>query len=122
MNSGGLVFLEAVAVARLAVEVASEKQASNIVMLNVKEVCSFTDYFVICNGETKRHVEAIWKGIIDELKRSGVVSHHSEGGSDSGWLLADFGSVIVHIFAPAEREYYELDKFWDKAIPEVTIQ
>jgi ribosome-associated protein len=104
------------------VEVASEKQASNIVMLNVQEVCSFTDYFVICNGETKRHVEAIWQGIVDELKESGVVSHHSEGGSDSGWMLVDFGSVIVHIFAPAEREYYQLDKFWYQAIPEVTIQ
>lgn len=122
INPGGLVFLEAEAVARLAVEVASEKQASNIVMLNVKQVCSFTDYFVICSGETKRHVEAIWQGIIDELKQSGVVSHHSEGSSDSGWVLADFGSVIVHIFAPAERDYYQLDRFWDKAIPVVTIQ
>ena len=122
MNSGGVVFLEAVAVARLAVEVASEKQASNIVMLNVQQVCSFTDYFVICNGDSNRQVEAIWQGIVDQLKQSGVVPHHSEGDSDSGWVLADFGSVIVHVFAPAEREYYQLDKLWPQAIPEVTIQ
>jgi len=122
MKSGGVVFLEAVAVARLAVEVASEKQASNIVMLNVQQVCSFTDYFVICNGDSNRQVEAIWQGIVDQLKQSGVVPHHSEGDSDSGWVLADFGSVIVHVFAPAEREYYQLDKLWPQAIPEVTIQ
>jgi len=122
MKSGGVVFLEAVAVARLAVEVASEKQASNIVMLNVQQVCSFTDYFVICNGDSNRQVEAIWQGIVDQLKQTGVVPHHSEGDSDSGWVLADFGSVIVHVFAPAEREYYQLDKLWPQAIPEVTIQ
>jgi len=122
MNPGGLVFLEAEAVARTAVEVASEKQASNIVMLDVEQVCSFTDYFVICNGETRRHLEAIWQGIIDELKKCGVVSHHSEGSSDSGWMLADFGSVIVHIFAPGERDYYQLDRLWDRAIPVLTIQ
>lgn len=91
-------------------------------MLNVKEVCSFADYFVICNGDSERHIEAIWQGIIDELKRSGVVSRHREGSSDSGWMLADFGFVIVHIFAPAERDYYQLDRLWDKAIPVVRIQ
>jgi len=122
ISRGGLVFLKAEAVARIAVEVASDKQAINIVMLNVKDLCSFADYFVICNGETKRHIEAIRQGILDELKQGGVVPHHNEGSSDSGWMLADFGSVVVHIFAPAERDYYQLDRFWDEAIPVVTIQ
>jgi ribosome-associated protein len=91
-------------------------------MLNVEAVCSFTSYFVICSGDTKRHIEAIRQGIDEVLKRNGVIPHHSEGTSDSGWMLADFGSVIVHIFAPAERDYYQLDKLWDKAIPVVRIQ
>jgi ribosome-associated protein len=56
------------------------------------------------------------------LKSKGVVPHHNEGTPDSGWMLADFGSVIVHVFAPLERDYYQLDKLWDKAIPVVRIQ
>ena len=115
-------FLEAEEIARLAIEVASEKQANNIAMLDVRELCSFTDYFVICTGDTKRHIEAIWQGIDEMMRHRGIVPHHREGTSDSGWMLADMGPVIVHIFAPAERDYYQLDRLWDKAIPVVRIQ
>ena len=103
-------------------EVASEKQANDIVMLDMRQVCSFADYFVICSGDTKRHIEAIWQGIIDEMKRNGIISHHSEGTSDSGWMLVDFGPVIINIFGPTERDYYQLDRLWNKAIPVVRIQ
>ncbi len=103
-------------------EVASEKQANDIMMLDVREICSFADYFVICSGDTNRHIEAIWQGIISEMKKNGIISHHSEGTSDSGWMLVDFGQVIIHIFAPMEREYYQLDRLWNKAIPVVRIQ
>ncbi len=106
----------------MATELASDKQARNVAMLDVRALCSFADYFVICTGDTKRHIEAIWQGIGKVLRAKGVVPHHNEGASDSGWLLADFGSVIVHIFAPSEREYYQLDKLWDKATPVVRIQ
>jgi len=115
-------FLEAEKIARLATELASEKQARDISMLDVRALCSFADFFVICTGDTKRHIEAIWQGINEVLKIKGVLPHHNEGTPDSGWMLGDFGSVIVHIFAPLEREYYQLDKLWDKAIPVVRIQ
>jgi len=91
-------------------------------MLDVRASCSFADYFVICTGDTKRHIEAIWQGINEALRARNVGLHHKEGTADSGWLLADFGSVIVHIFGPAERGYYQLDKLWEKAIPVVRIQ
>ena len=103
-------------------EVASEKQATDIVMLDVREICSFAEYFVICSGDTNRHIEAIWHGIISEMKKNGIISHHNEGISDSGWMLVDFGLVIVHVFATMEREYYQLDRLWDKAIPVVRMQ
>jgi ribosome-associated protein len=106
----------------LATELASEKQARDVAMLDVRAVCSFADYFVICTGDTKRHIEAIWQGIDEALKTKGVAPHHNEGTPDSGWMLGDFGSVIVHIFAPLERDYYQLDKLWDKATPVVRIQ
>ncbi len=91
-------------------------------MLDVRALCSFADYFVICTGETKRHIEAIRQDIGGILKSKGVVPHHNEGTPDSGWMLVDFGSVIVHIFAPLERDYYQLEKLWDKAIQVVRIQ
>jgi ribosome-associated protein len=115
-------FLETEKIARLATELASEKQARDIAMLDVRASCSFADYFVICTGDTRRHIEAIWQGIDEVLRAKHVVPHHNEGTADSGWLLADFGSVIVHIFGPLERDYYQLDKLWDKAIPVVRIQ
>lgn len=122
MLKEGTAFLEAEEIARLATELASEKQARDVAMLDVRALCSFTDYFVICTGDTKRHIEAIWQGIDEALRAKNLVPHHSEGTADSGWLLADFGSVIVHIFGPLERDYYQLDKLWDKAIPIVRIQ
>jgi len=118
----GCALLEAEKIARLATELASEKQAKDVAMLDVRALCSFADYFVICTGDTKRHIEAIWQGINEALQAKDVVSHHKEGTADSGWLLADFGSVIVHIFGPSERGYYQLDELWDKAVHVVRIQ
>ncbi len=103
-------------------EAASDKQASDIVLLDTREICSFADYFVICNGDTERQVKAIQDAIEDLLKKEGVLFHHCEGTPDSGWVLLDLGAVIVHIFAPLEREYYQLDKLWDKAHLLVKIQ
>ncbi|OIP28602.1 MAG: ribosome silencing factor [Dehalococcoidia bacterium CG2_30_46_19] len=114
--------MKAEGIAQLATEVASEKQATNIVTLDVRKICSFTDYFVICSGDSDRHIEAIWQGINETMKNKGIVLHHKEGTPDSGWMLTDFGSVIVHIFTAIERDYYQLEMVWDKAIPITRIQ
>ena len=98
----GSRFLKAEEIARLATQVASEKQATDIVMLDVRGLCSFADYFVICSAESTRQIEAIWQAIEGNMKGNGIMPHHSEGTPDSGWLLADFSSVIVHIFALPE--------------------
>ena len=108
--------------ARKAVEAASEKQASDIVLLDIREVCSFADYFIICSGESKRQLEAIWDSITYVLKQDNVRPHHCEGSADSGWILLDFGDLIVHIFAQMEREFYQLDRLWGTAIPLLRIQ
>ena len=91
-------------------------------LLDTREVCSFADYFVICTGETERQIKTIYEEVEHLLKRGGVLPHHREGTLDSGWLLLDFGDVIVHIFAPFEREYYQLDELWHEATPVVRIQ
>ena len=90
-------------------EVASDKQAGNIVLLDVRGICSFTDFFVICAGESQRQVRTIYDEIMRDLKKEGIAPHHHEGALDSGWLLLDYGDVIVHIFGAAERDYYRLD-------------
>ena|ERR1035437_271079 len=107
--------METIEIARRAAEIASDKQASNILLLDMRDVCSFTDYFVLCSGDSQRQLSAIQDEITTALKEEGVVPHHSEGGEDSGWLVLDFGNIIVHIFDPQEREFYNLDELWSKA-------
>lgn len=104
------------------VEAASDKQAIDIVLLDTRDICSFAEYFVICSGDSSRQIEAIREEIEHVLKEQGVRSHHNEGSTDSGWLLMDYGAVIVHIFAPEERDYYQLDKLWGQANTLVRIQ
>jgi ribosome-associated protein len=104
------------------VEAVSSKQANDIVLLNAGEVCSFADYFVLCSGESQRQIQAIFDEVTHVLKQAGVRPRHVEGTVDSGWLLLDYGDVIVHIFAPDEREFYRLDELWRRATPLVTIQ
>jgi len=104
------------------VEAAGDKQASNIVLLDTRSVSSFADYFVICSGDAARQIEAIRDEVEHVLKREGILPHHHEGTLDSGWLLLDYGDVIVHIFASVEREYYQLDRLWNEASTLVRIQ
>jgi ribosome-associated protein len=109
-------------VARTAVEAAADKQAADIALLDVRKVCSFADYFVICSGESDRQISAIYDEVGHRLKHEGILPNHHEGTVDSGWLLLDFGDTIVHIFAPFERELYQLDELWSKATPVLRIQ
>jgi len=108
--------------AHKAVEAAADKQAVDILLLDARKVCSFADYFVICSGESDRQISAIYDEVGHRLKNEGVLPHHHEGTTDSGWLLLDFGDTIVHIFAPVEREFYQLDELWSKATPVLRIQ
>ena len=94
----------------------------DIMLLDTQKVCSFADYFVICSGDSERQIKTIYDEIGHVLKNEGVLMHHHEGTVDSGWLLLDFGDVIIHIFAPYEREYYQLDKLWSKANLVLRIQ
>ncbi len=116
------MLLEPAEIAHLVTDVASDKQAIDVVILDVRTSCSFADYFVICTGDSERQLNAIWEAILDALKQRGVMPLHREGPVGSGWLLADFGAVVVHIFGPAEREFYQLEKLWKDAVPVVRIQ
>jgi ribosome-associated protein len=103
------------------VDLVSDKQAADILLLDTQEICSFSDYFIICSGESKRQIKAIIDTISDELKKENVFPLHEEGTPDCGWILLDYGNIIVHVFSPMERDYYQLEKVWEKAPTKVRV-
>ena len=107
--------LEAIDLAKKVAETAADKQASDVVLVDISQVCSFADYFVICSGNTERHIEAIEEAIREMLKKEALARYRREGTASSGWVLLDMGNIIVHIFAPFEREYYQLESLWSQA-------
>src|SRR5947208_15880092 len=99
VHMGGLT-LEANELARKVVEIAADRKAEDIVMLDISKVSIIADYFVICNGASDRQVRAIAKEIDEKLGEVGINPISVEGMSDAKWVLMDYGSVLVHIFDP----------------------
>lgn len=114
--------LEPAQLAKLAVDVASDKKATDIVLLDIQGVSAIADYFVICTGANSRQIRAIATAIDEKLSEHGLPALHREGVADSGWLLLDYGDVIVHIFGPKEREYYRLERLWSNAKTVIYLQ
>ena len=113
---------EIAAAARRAVDVASDKQASDILLLDVRDVASFADYMIIMSALTPRQTNALAEDITVAGKASGLSLHHREGTADSGWLLLDFADVIVHIFDEEQRDHYRLEQLWKAARTVVRMQ
>ncbi len=109
-------------VARRIVEVAEDKKASDIVLLDIGSLTTLADHFVICSGGSERQLEAIADGIVEALRADGIRPIGREGVAASHWVLVDFGSVIVHVFTPPERDYYELEKHWSEAKTILRVQ
>jgi len=103
------------------VDVASDKKAADIVLLRTSEITTMADYFVIASGRSERQVQALSTAIVDELRDEGIKPLGVEGMSSARWVLLDYGSVIVHLFAPEEREYYGLEKLWSSATQVVRL-
>ncbi len=106
---------EALALARRIVDLAADKKAAEIVLLSVGALTTLTDYFVICSGGSERQLGGIADGIIESLKADGVLPIGREGAPDAHWVLIDYGSVIVHVMAWPERDFYGLEKLWSEA-------
>jgi ribosome-associated protein len=110
------------AIARRIVELAEDKKAADIVMLDLGELTTIADAFVICSGGSERQLDAIADGIVSSLRDQGVRPIGREGVAASHWVLLDFGGVIVHIFTPPERDFYELEKHWSEARTVLRVQ
>ncbi len=103
------------------VDLLSDKRASDIVLLDLRRVASFTDYFIIATGESRRQLEALLTALEEELKKDGVTPMGREGDPESGWVLLDLGDIVVHLFGPSERAYYDLERLWYRAEPVLRI-
>jgi ribosome-associated protein len=98
--------------ARRAARAALDKRAVDLVVLDVQRVSSVTDYFLICSGKSTTHLETITEAIRAELRSEGVNVRHAEGVAESGWVLLDYGDVLMHIFLEDTRTYYALERLW----------
>jgi len=114
--------LDSLEIARRAVELASDKQAEDVILLDTRQAASYTDYIVICSAESDRQLDAINKEILDTLKKNSILPYKSEGSSDSGWMLVDYLGVVIHIFSRELRDYYNLESVFEKAPRLLTIQ
>jgi ribosome-associated protein len=112
---------DAAELAHRIVDVASDKKGSDIVLLRTAELTTMADYFVIASGRSDRQVQALSQANVDELRDEGIRPLGIEGLAKARWVLIDYGSVIVHVFSPEEREYYGLERLWSQAAQVVRV-
>jgi ribosome-associated protein len=89
-----------------------EKKGENIVLLDILGLSDFADYFVICSGSSERMLQALVDEVIEFLRDSHHIKTKKEGSSQDGWVLVDYGNVILHLFSPEKRDYYRLEDLW----------
>lgn len=100
---------------RLAVEAALDKKAEDPCVLDLRELSSFTDFFIVANGTSSRQNGAVAEAVEAALKPAGLRKLSVEGRESGEWVLLDFGSVVVHVFSRAARAYYALEQLWGDA-------
>ena len=100
----------------------ADKQAGSILLLDIRPVSILADYFVIGTATSERQMTAIANDIVEQLAKDNRRPLHNEGTPDSGWLLIDYGDVIVHIFSPDQRAYYGVEKLWTGAKTVLSLQ
>jgi ribosome-associated protein len=100
---------------RRAAQAALDKKAADLVVLDVTAVSGVTDYFLVCSGRSTPHLKTITEAIRADLSDGGVRPLHAEGIAESGWVLLDYGDVLVHVFLEDTRAYYALERLWGDA-------
>ncbi|QZY57077.1 ribosome silencing factor [Crassaminicella profunda] len=93
-----------------------DKKGQDIEILDIKEISSFADYFVIAHGTSTRQVKAIADEVEDQMKERGIILDHKEGYANGRWILLDFINVVVHLFIEEERNFYHIERVWKDAV------
>ena len=99
--------------------ISDNNKAKNIVSIDLKKKSYIADYMVIASGTSSRHLQALSELIVSELKKKGIANCRIEGKDSSEWKLVDATDIIVHIFHPTKRSFYDLEKMWSEQIPKV---
>ena len=113
----GRWLLDSEALAQRAVDILSDRQALDIALIDISRSATFTDYFVIATAQAPPQFNALADYLEKDFKPQGHDLRHREGSADSGWMLLDFGDLIVHIFSPDRRDYYRLEELWGRTSP-----
>jgi ribosome-associated protein len=96
----------------MALRAAAEKKANDSVLLDLREIASFTDFFVITSGSNERQVQAISDEVVETLKKNGSSVARVEGYKSAEWILLDYGDFVVHVFDEKARKFYDLERLW----------
>lgn len=99
-------------IVKIAVKAMDDKKAEDIKVIRIGEVSSVADYFVIANGTNPSQVEAIVDAVDEELTKNDISALRTEGLRSSGWILMDYGDVVIHIFSKEDRLFYDLERIW----------
>ena len=102
-------------VVKMAIQAAQDKKAEAVTVIDLRAAASFTDYFIIMTGLNSRQTAALAEAVERELKAQGLRPIGVEGAARGEWILIDYGSFLVHVFSPAARDYYALEKLWGDA-------
>jgi len=106
--------LNGLEIARTIVDTLEEKKGEDILLLDLQGVTPFTDYFVICTGTSNRMLKALIHTTMDEVREKHSLRTRVEGTEQDGWMLVDFGDVVLHLFSPLQRSYYNLEQLWSE--------
>jgi ribosome-associated protein len=108
---------DSAALAERIASIASDRKAIDIRVIDLRDIVSYTDFFVICSGNTERQTKAIHDAIYEELKHAdeGLLPRRTEGDREARWILLDYLDVVAHIFTPEAREFYRLEQLWGEA-------
>lgn len=103
--------MESFDIIKIAANALNEKKAAALSAIKIDKLTVLAEYFLICTANSSTHVRSLCDEVEDKLQENGIVPHHIEGRS-TGWMVLDYGSVIIHIFSRSDREFYSLDKMW----------
>lgn len=92
-----------------------DKKGEDILLMDIQNLASFADYFVLCNGTSDRMLQSLADGVAEGVKKEYGIITHPEGEPVDGWLVLDLGDVVLHLFSPEQRDYYDLERLWDQA-------
>lgn len=110
------------AIARIIVDVAADRKANDIALIEIGKVTTLADFFVLATGTSDRQIGAIANAVRVRMKEDGIALLHAEGEPGDGWVLLDYGQVVVHIFGEEQRAYYDLERRWSDAPTLLRIQ